>query len=107
MYFIHEVERVINLHPSFFGHRIREYLTNQLFKDVEGTCDGNYYTICVVDIVDISDGKVVSGTGVAEYTIRFRCVVWKPFKGETVSICAYWHRTLSLRPFRSIALSPR
>ena len=87
MFFLHELERVISLHPSFFGPRVKEYLTNKLFQDVEGTCTGQYYVICVVDPHDISEGRVVPGMAKAEYTIRYRAVVWKPFKGEIVSCC--------------------
>ena len=84
MFFLHDLERTISLHPSFFGPRVKEYLTNKLFQDVEGTCDGSYYIICVVDPTDISEGRVVPGSASAEYTIRYRAVVWKPFKGEIV-----------------------
>lgn len=100
MYFLHELEQIITLHPSFFGPRVREYLTQKLYEDVEGTCNGSFYTICVVDIVDFSEGKVVSGTGVAEYTVRYRCVVWKPFKHEAVSIVLKKQGNSMLRPPR-------
>jgi DNA-directed RNA polymerase II subunit RPB7 len=85
MFFLHELERTITLHPSFFGPRVGEYLRNRLLQDVEGLCTGQYYIICVVDVKEISEGKVLPGTGVAEYTLRYRSVVWRPFKGETVS----------------------
>ncbi|KAL9601369.1 MAG: hypothetical protein Q9219_002545 [cf. Caloplaca sp. 3 TL-2023] len=84
MFFLHELERTITLHPSFFGPRTKEYLTTRLLEDVEGTCSGQYYIICVLDAFSISEGRVVPGSGVAEYTIQYRAVVWRPFKGETV-----------------------
>lgn len=86
MFFLQELERVIDLHPSFFGPRVKEYLTTKLFGDVEGTCNGQYYIVCVVDAFDISEGKVLAGSGKAQYTVRYRAVVWKPFKGEVVSV---------------------
>lgn len=86
MYFLYELERVITLHPSFFGPRIKEYLVNKLLEDVEGTCTGQYYIICVMDTYNVSEGRVVPGNAVAEYTMQYRAVVWRPFKGETVSI---------------------
>ena len=85
MYFLHELERTITLHPSFFGPRVQEYLTNRLLEDVEGTCTGQYYIICVMDAYELSEGRVVPGSAVAEYTVLYRAVVWRPFKGETVS----------------------
>ena len=84
MFFLQELERTLQLHPSFFGPRITEYLTNKLYEEVEGTCNGQFYIICVVDAFDISEGRVVPGLANAEYVIRFRAVVWKPFKGEIV-----------------------
>ncbi|KAI9838672.1 MAG: hypothetical protein M1819_004986 [Sarea resinae] len=84
MFFLYELERVITLHPSFFGPRVKEYLTNRLLEDVEGTCTGQYYIICVMDTYDISEGRVVPGSAVAEYTVHYRAVVFRPFKGETV-----------------------
>ena len=86
MYFLYELERVITLHPSFLGPRCKEYLIERLLADVEGTCTGQYYIICVMDTFDISEGRAIPGTGVAEYTVRYRAVVWRPFKGETVCV---------------------
>ena len=80
---------MITLHPSFFGPRVKEYLTNRLLEDVEGTCTGQYYIICVMDAYDISEGRVIPGSAVAEYTVHYRAVVWRPFKGETVGILAF------------------
>ena len=84
MFFLHELERTITLHPSFFGPRIHDYLTSRLLADVEGTNSGEYYVVCVLDAYDISEGRVVPGSGFAEYTVHYRAVVWRPFKGETV-----------------------
>ncbi|KAL8871655.1 MAG: hypothetical protein Q9174_002561 [Haloplaca sp. 1 TL-2023] len=84
MFFLQELERTITLHPSFFGPRTKEYLTTRLLEDVEGTCTGQFYIVVVLDTFDISEGRVVPGSGVAEYTLRYRAVVCRPFKGETV-----------------------
>jgi DNA-directed RNA polymerase II subunit RPB7 len=86
MFFLYELERIITLHPSFFGPKVREYLTRRLYDEVEGTCTGSYYIICVMDVIGISEGRVMPGNARAEYTIRYRTVVWRPFKGETVRL---------------------
>lgn len=87
MYFIHELERRITLHPSFFGPRVKEYLREKLLDDVEGTCTGQYYIICVVDNQwDFSEGRVVPGSALAEYVVYYKAIVWRPFKGETVNL---------------------
>lgn len=86
MFFLHDLERVITLHPSFFGPHVQEYLKSRLIEDVEGTCTGQYYIICVMGEFDFSEGKVVPGSALAEYTVNYRAVVWRPFKGETVRV---------------------
>ena len=89
MFFLHELERTITLHPSFFGPRVKDYLTARLQEDVEGTCNGSYYIVCVVDISETSEGRVVPGSAVAEYTVKYRTVVWRLFKGQTVRFCKH------------------
>lgn len=84
MFFLKYLERDCNVHPTFFGKQIEENLRDQLYTDMEGTCNGEYYTICIMDIYKISAGKIHPGAGRADFTISYRAIVWKPFKGETV-----------------------
>lgn len=86
MFFLHEMERVMSLHPSFFGPNTKNYIRDTLIHDVEGQTLGTYYVVCVMNIdpVDISEGRVIPGSAMAEYTVHYKAVVWKPFKGEIV-----------------------
>jgi len=84
MFFLHNLERRVTLHPSYFGKNMHELVTTKLLKDVEGTCAGNYYIISIMDTFDISAGRILPGNGLAEFTVGYRAVVWRPFKGETV-----------------------
>ena len=86
MFFLRYLEREISIHPSFFGSNIHDFLTKKLYEDMEGSCNGEYYIICIMDIYNISAGKVRTGTGVADFTILYRAILWKPFKGEAVSV---------------------
>ena len=79
------MERRVTLHPSYFGRNMHELVTSKLLKDVEGTCAGNYYIISIMDTFDISEGRILPGNGLAEFTVGYRAVVWRPFKGETVN----------------------
>lgn len=85
MFFIHELQRTITLHPSYFGPHMRDYLVHKLHADVEGSCTGRYFIICVIDYDNITLGRIIPGKGDAEFTITYKAVVWRPFKGETVS----------------------
>lgn len=86
MFFLRDLNREISLHPSFFGSKAKDYLTATLFSDVEGTCTGEHYIICIIDVFNISPGKVIPGTGLATFNVEYRAIVWKPFKGETVGL---------------------
>ena len=84
MFFIKYLERDISIHPSFFGRGVHERLRDQLYSDMEGSCNGEYYIVCIMDVYDISPGKVRPNRGEALFNIRYRAIVWKPFKGEVV-----------------------
>jgi hypothetical protein len=84
MFFLHNLERRVTLHPSYFGRNMHELVTTKLVKDVEGTCAGDYYIIAIMDTFDVSEGRILPGSGLAEFTVGYRAVVWRPFKGEVV-----------------------
>lgn len=84
MFFLKEETKVITLHPSYFGPNVREYLITRLNEEEEGRCTGDHFVICVMDMVDIGEGRVLPSGGQAEYTIKYRAIIWKPFRGETV-----------------------
>lgn len=86
MFFLRYLEREISIHPSFFGANIQDVLKTQLYADMEGSCNGEYYIVCIMDIYNVSAGKVVPGTGSAFFTILYRAILWKPFKGEAVRL---------------------
>lgn len=86
MFFLRSLEREISIHPSFLGANIHDFLTKKLYEDMEGSCNGEFFIICIMDIQDISLGKVRPGTGVADFTILYRAILWKPFKGEVVRL---------------------
>lgn len=97
MFFLHNLERRVTLHPSYFGRNMHELVTTKLVKDVEGTCAGDYYIIAIMDTFDVSEGRILPGSGLAEFTVGYRAVVWRPFKGEVVGHgLAPWSRFLLL-----------
>jgi DNA-directed RNA polymerase II subunit RPB7 len=85
MFFLRQLEREISIHPSFLNNQVSDRLKAQLYIDLEGSCNGEYYIVCIMDISSISPGRVRPGSGDALFTIQYRAILWKPFKGETVS----------------------
>ncbi|OLL25098.1 DNA-directed RNA polymerase II subunit rpb7 [Neolecta irregularis DAH-3] len=82
-----DLTRTIALHPSCFGPRLRDFLKIRLLAEVEGTCTGQHgYIVCVLDSnkIEIGAGKIVPGTGMAEFSVLYKAVLFKPFKGEVV-----------------------
>lgn len=90
MFFLKEETKVITMHPSYFGPNMREFLIARLNEEEEGRCTGDHFVICVMDMVDIGEGRVVPSSGSAEYTIKYRAIIWKPFRGETVCPSGAW-----------------
>lgn len=62
----------------------REYLTTRQLENVEGTYQDNTSSSALWDAYEISQGRVLFNSGVAEHTIHYRAVLWRPCKVETV-----------------------
>uniref|UniRef100_A0A060TG99 DNA-directed RNA polymerase subunit n=1 Tax=Blastobotrys adeninivorans TaxID=409370 RepID=A0A060TG99_BLAAD len=87
MFFLKDLSLTLTLHPSYFGPQMTQYLKSKLLADVEGTCTGQFgYIICVLDgmKIDVGKGRVIPGSGAAEFDVKYRAIVWRPFKGEVV-----------------------
>ena len=64
---------------------MKEFLLRNLHGDVEGTCSGRVgFIICVLTVTNISPGKVLPGSGLAEFVVQYQAIVFKPYKGEVV-----------------------
>lgn len=85
MFFLKELTHTILLAPMYFGPGIREELKRRVAQEKEGTCDGRYgYIIVVISVDDVQPGVIQVGTGMAEYVIKYRCVVFRPFRNQVV-----------------------
>lgn len=86
MFFLRYLTREMTMSPALFAKDMAQILKEQLYRQMEGDCNGEFYTICILDVTDISKGKVLPGTAEAMFTLSYRAIVWKPFRGETVSL---------------------
>jgi len=79
------MDREILLHPRFCGPNLLRVLRQQLHQEVEGTCSGRYgFIITVTAVENLGKGKVQEGTGLIVFPVRFKAIVFKPFKDEVV-----------------------
>ncbi|KIX01646.1 DNA-directed RNA polymerase [Rhinocladiella mackenziei CBS 650.93] len=58
--------------------RINEKYSNKVVQKV-GLC------LCMYDLLKASDGLIGNGTGNANVNVRFRMIVFRPFKGEVIT----------------------
>lgn len=85
MFFHVNLSHQIDLHPRYFGDQLLETVKQKLFCDVEGTCTGKYgFVIAITYINSIGDGIIQSGTGLASYDVKFKAIVFRPFKNEVL-----------------------
>lgn len=76
------------MHPSYFNQALRGHLGNELRRQVEGTCSGRlgYIVAVVQEEVDASGshrGRIMED-GQAVFSIKYRAVVYRPFRNEVV-----------------------
>lgn len=84
MFFVKQLEHRIDLHPSYLGGQALDYVMTRLYEEVEGQNMGIMMIISIIDIADISEPKIVPGTGEAQYDISYRAIIFRPFRGEVV-----------------------
>lgn len=85
MFYHIQLEHEIQLHPRYFGPNLLDTVKKKLFKEVEGTCSGKYgFVIAVLTIDSIGDGVIQSGTGFVTYLVKYKAIVFRPFKGEVL-----------------------
>ena len=64
---------------------MQSQIKDKLYADVEGTCTGRYgYVITVLTLDDIGKGKILPGSGLAEFKLSYQAIVFKPYKGEVL-----------------------
>ncbi|KAK3675492.1 DNA-directed RNA polymerase II subunit [Recurvomyces mirabilis] len=84
MFFVKTLEERLPLHPSYFGAQSQQYIIDQLYQRNEGKNTGTMMIIAIIDVLDVSEPKIMPGTGMAMYDISYRAIIWRPFRGEVV-----------------------
>mmetsp|Transcript_28395 Transcript_28395/g.71314 ORF Transcript_28395/g.71314 Transcript_28395/m.71314 type:complete len:137 (-) Transcript_28395:1032-1442(-) len=85
MFFDVTLEKQLYIHPRYFGPKIRMTLYAKLHSEVEGTCSGRHgFIIKVISVEDIGKGVIQDSTGFVRFSVRYKAIVFRPFKGEVV-----------------------
>lgn len=80
------MHRSVQIHPRFFGVKLKERLTQRLIAEVEGSFAGKYgFVVAVLQVIQpIPKGELQEGTGFAVFPLNYQAVVFRPFKGEVM-----------------------
>ncbi|GLH00707.1 Uncharacterized protein GBIM_07000 [Gryllus bimaculatus] len=85
MFYHISLEHEILLHPRYFGPQLLETVKQKLYTEVEGTCTGKYgFVIAVTTIDNIGSGLIQPGQGFVVYPVKYKAIVFRPFKGEVL-----------------------
>ena len=85
MFYHIALEKEILLHPRYFGPQLLETVKQKLFTEVEGNCTGKYgFVVAVTSIDNIGAGIILPSRGFVQYPIKYKAIVFRPFKGEVV-----------------------
>jgi DNA-directed RNA polymerase II subunit RPB7 len=86
-FFVVELTREVHMHPKFFGVKLRDRLTQRLAVEVEGTFAGRHgFIVAVLQVIEpIPEGLLDDASGSAVFPLRYRAVVFRPFKGEVMN----------------------
>ena len=103
------LDHEILLHPRYFGPQLIDTVKQKLFTEVEGTCTGKInrahlvtylgtrfafmersasgkygFVIAVTTIDNIGAGLIQPGQGFVVYPVKYKAIVFRPFKGEVL-----------------------
>jgi len=85
MFYHIALEKEIQLHPRYFGPLLLKTVREKLHNEVEGQCTGKHgFVVAVTSIDSVGDGMIQSGTGFVTYLVKYKAIVFRPFKGEVL-----------------------
>ncbi|GMH40462.1 hypothetical protein BSKO_08366 [Bryopsis sp. KO-2023] len=86
MFYHVSLSKTLDIHPRYFGPRLREVIEDILKQKEEGICIGNFgYVVCITGLKEIGEGLIrPDGTGFATFTVKYDCVLFRPFRGEVL-----------------------
>lgn len=95
MYYKTKIEDTVRIPPYKFEYPLEEVAIQTLNETYEGRLDKKLgLLICVNEIDEISDGKLIMGDGASYHNVVFDAIFFKPeqheiFNGEVIDIADY------------------
>mgnify|MGYP003295485231 CR=1 FL=1 len=95
MYYKTKIEDTVRIPPYRFESPLEEVAIQTLNETYEGRLDKKLgLLICVNEIVEISEGRLIMGDGAAYHNVIFEAIFFKPeqheiFDGEVIDIVDY------------------
>ena len=95
MYYKTKIEDTVRIPPYRFGDPLKEVAIQTLNETYEGRLDKKLgLLICVNDIDEIGEGRLIMGDGAAYHNVIFEAIFFKPeqheiFDGEVIDIVDY------------------
>ncbi len=85
MFYLTEIEDYIRVEPKLFGLPTTESVNKQLKETYSEHYDKEIgKVICIIEILEVGEGVIISGDGAAYYKSRFKLLAWKPELHEIV-----------------------
>ena len=95
MYYKTKIEDTVRIPPYKFEKPLKEVAIETLNETYEGRLDKKLgLLICVNDIIEIGEGRLIMGDGAAYHNVVFEAIFFKPepheiFDGEVIDIVDY------------------
>ena len=95
MYYKTKIEDIVRIPPYRFEDPLEEVAIKTLNETYEGRLDKKLgLLICVNEIEDIGEGKLIMGDGASYHNVTFNAIFFKPeqheiFNGEIIDIADY------------------
>jgi DNA-directed RNA polymerase subunit E' len=85
VYQLYVIRDVVRVPPKEFGADLNEAVLKIAQQDFEGIVDEELgIVVCVKDVLNVGDGKVIPGDGAAYYLADLEMVAFKPELQEVV-----------------------
>jgi DNA-directed RNA polymerase subunit E' len=83
LYYKTKIEDTVRIPPYRFGDPLDEVAIQTLNETYEGRLDKKYgLLICVNEIIEIGEGKLIMGDGAAYHNVTFEAIFFKPEQQE-------------------------